>query len=70
MASNRPGFYISKFGYPSPISSQNMGSNPPSNGPKSPKNPFSRLNMSQKSQEIINIWFKNHFPFNYWAYPP
>jgi hypothetical protein len=67
MASNRPSFYISEVGYPSPTSSQNLGSNPPSNGPKSPKKSIFWAKYQSEIPKNINLWFKNHVIFNYWA---
>jgi hypothetical protein len=40
MASNRPGFYRSEVGYPSPTSSQNLGSKRAQYLPKMGQNPL------------------------------
>jgi hypothetical protein len=49
MASNRPGLYRSEVGYPSPTSSQNLGSKRAQYPPKWPNPPFTGLKINIKS---------------------
>jgi hypothetical protein len=58
MASNRPGFYRSEVGYPSPTSSQNLGSNKAQYLPIMAKIHYYRHKNQIKIQKHYN---KTHF---------
>jgi hypothetical protein len=49
MASNMPGLYRSEVGYPSPTSSQNLGSKRVQYPPKWPKYSITGINQLKKS---------------------
>jgi hypothetical protein len=54
MASNRPGFYRSEVGYPSPTSSQNLGSKNAQYLPKMDQNPLITGIISNKNPKLYN----------------
>jgi hypothetical protein len=55
MASNRPGFYRSEVGYPSPTSSQNLGSKRAQYLPIMAKIHYYRLKNNKKIQKYKSI---------------